>query len=76
VSGGRFTVILLQSTSHAIRGESVLTRAGVKCRLVPVPRQLSSDCGVCLRLDPEGLDRACQVLQQAHVAVESVHTLP
>ena len=76
MSNSRFSVILLQSTSHAVRGESLLVRAGVDCRLIPVPRTLSSDCGVCIRVAPEDLERARLVLEGAHISIEGLHTLP
>ncbi len=43
-------VLLLNGTSRALRAEKVLQRAGIACKLIPVPRHLSSDCGVCLRV--------------------------
>ncbi len=75
MSGNEYVVILFPGTSHAVRAESLLVRAGVDCRLVPVPRQLSSDCGVCVRLAPGDEDRALEVLSGAGVVIEGVHTL-
>ena len=45
-------VALFQSVSQAIRAEKLLAGAGIPCKLIPVPRHLSSDCGVCLRFAP------------------------
>ena len=56
----RYAVILVYSTSYAIRAEQILHRAGFKSKLIPVPRHLSSDCGVCVRFDDgqrEAIDR-------------------
>ncbi|MCX7981315.1 MAG: DUF3343 domain-containing protein [Syntrophales bacterium] len=44
-----YAVVLFESVSHAIRAEKLVKEAGLPCKLVPVPRQLSSDCGICLR---------------------------
>ncbi|MBP7342728.1 MAG: DUF3343 domain-containing protein [Smithellaceae bacterium] len=55
-------VILFESVSHALHAEKLLKAAGVKCKLIPVPRHLSSDCGVCLRIDGADRDRAAGVL--------------
>lgn len=33
--------------------EKILKKNGVGHELVPVPRNLSSDCGMCIRLDVE-----------------------
>ena len=53
-------VVLFQSVSQAIRAEKLLAGAGVSCKLIPVPRHLSSDCGVCLRFVP-----ACRLQVEA-----------
>ena len=73
MSRDRYAVILVYSTSHAIRAEHVLNRAGIACKLIPVPRHLSSDCGVCLRVERVDAERARQALQAAKVEIEGSH---
>ena len=51
MSDQQYAVILVYSTSYALRAEKVLNKAGIACKLIPVPRKLSSDCGVCVRID-------------------------
>jgi len=65
-----FVVILVHSTSHAIRAESVLRRAGVAVKLIPTPRHLSSDCGSALRVAAG--DRAVceEILRAANVPID------
>jgi ferredoxin len=75
VSHHQHTVILVYSTSHALRAERVLGGAGVGCKLIPVPRQLSSDCGVCLRICPSDVETASRALHVAHVEIAGVHTI-
>lgn len=68
-------VLLMSSTSHALRAEKLLQRSGLACKLIPVPRHLSSDCGVCLRVAAADGEAACRVLAQAGVEVLGLHTL-
>jgi hypothetical protein len=72
---GEYTVILLRSTSYTIRAEKVLHGTGIQSRTIPVPRHLSSDCGVCLRIAQCDRKAAEHALQQAGVEVESVHDI-
>ena len=51
VNGGPWEVVLFRSVQHALRAEKLLKEAGIPCKLIPIPRNLSSDCGVCLRFD-------------------------
>jgi hypothetical protein len=67
------TVLLLGSTSHALRAEKVLRRAGTPCKLIPVPRHLSSDCGVCLRIAQADRAAALSALAAAGLEVVGVH---
>ena len=66
-------VILFHASAHALRAEKVLQRAGIECKLIPVPRHLSSDCGVCLWVARAQAEVARQAIEQARVAVAGVH---
>jgi hypothetical protein len=46
-----FIVLLFNSVSHAMMAENILKKSSVPHKLIPVPRHISSDCGVCLRID-------------------------
>ncbi len=74
-SAGEYAVILFYSTSYAIRGEKVMNQAGITNKLIPVPRQISSDCGVCLCIGRDEQDAALQALAEARVDVYEVHDI-
>jgi hypothetical protein len=65
MSRNQYAVILVYSTSYAIRAEHVLSQAGVSSKLIPVPRHLSSDCGVCVRIERTDQEAAVQALEAA-----------
>lgn len=50
---GPFGVVLFDSVSHALRAEKIIKAQNIPCKLIPVPRELSSDCGVCLRFSAD-----------------------
>lgn len=66
---------LVPSASHAIKGEKALLRAGVLCALIPVPRTVSSQCGVCLRVTLADSTRASEALTRAGIEVSGIHDL-
>lgn len=72
---GKHAVILVYSTSYAIRAEKILHRAGVASKLIPVPRHLSSNCGVCLRIERADKGAAQKALGAAKMEIEGVHDL-
>lgn len=44
-----YWVVLFESTSAALMAEKRLKKAAIPHKVIPVPRQISSDCGVCIR---------------------------
>ena len=71
----RYAVILVQSTGHAIRAEKVLNMTNVGCKLIPVPRQISSNCGVCVRVERSNVDAAKAALEKSKVDFLSIHEI-
>jgi hypothetical protein len=70
-----YAVVLFHSTQGAIKAERVLVRAGLAVKLIPTPRQLSSDCGTALRCAWANADAVIAALQAAQVDYDSVHKL-
>jgi hypothetical protein len=70
-----YGVVLFASTSHAIKGEKVLQEAGVPVKLIPTPRQLSSDCGLALRFDLGQRARVEELMRERGVVFERVAQL-
>jgi len=66
-------LFLVPSANHAVQGEVALLRAGIECRLIPVPRHVSSQCGVCLSV--RGADRrpAEEQLRAAGTVIEGIY---
>lgn len=70
-----FAVIIVYSTSYALRAEKILKQAGIPCKLIPVPRHLSSDCGVCVRIKYENHENALRALKQNHLEIDGIHAI-
>lgn len=68
----QWSVVLFYSTSAAIRAESLAQQAGMTVRLIPVPRQLSSDCGVCLRFPCGDTESVRSLLEDKHMEYDTI----
>jgi len=64
--------ILFHSTHHALWAEQVLLEAGFVAKVVSVPRELSSDCGYCVRVDAAAAGAVGEVLAAVGVEVDRV----
>jgi len=67
-----YGVVLVPSVSHALRAEKTLSAAGVAIKLIPTPRQLSSDCGTALRFAWEARDAVQRVLDDAGLVYDRI----
>jgi hypothetical protein len=61
---GAFAIATFQSTHSVLKAEKLLKGAGLEgVRLVPVPSQVSSDCGVTVRFSSADAARAAELLR-------------
>jgi hypothetical protein len=67
-----YSVVLFPSTSGAIRAEKLTKEAGLRVKLIPVPRHLSSDCGVCLRCESADTQAVRSVLERGRVEFDDI----
>jgi hypothetical protein len=68
-------VILFHTTAMAMKAEKALTRAGYQVKLVPTPRQFSSDCGIALRFTIVSKETITELLQKNGVEIAGLHEL-
>jgi hypothetical protein len=68
-------VVLVPSTSHAIRAERVCHLARLKVKLIPTPRQLSSNCGTALRFDWTEREVVEEALRANKVDYDGIHLI-
>lgn len=60
-------VVLFHTNSAALRAEKVLQRAGLVVKLIPTPREFSSDCGIALQFEWKDAERVQALLDEARV---------
>ena len=73
--GSRQVLFILGSAAQGIKSEAALRAAGITCALIPVPRTLSSQCGVCLRVPAVERAQAEEVLATKGTAVSAIHEI-
>jgi hypothetical protein len=66
------TVLLVHSTTHAIHFEKQFSKVGIACQMAPVPRQLSSDCGVCVRFSSADRQRVQAIVEESGIEIQAL----
>jgi len=65
-----YCYITFPSIYFALRAEAMLKQITLDFKMVPVPRSISSSCGVALRLSCADLPRATEILAQNQVETD------
>jgi len=66
-------VLIFRGTHQVLSAEKRLKGGGVALRLIPVPRRLTSDCGLAIRIPIDQRDRAREILSVARLLPVSAH---
>lgn len=70
-----YGVVLFHTTSAALRAEKVAQGAGLVVKLIPTPREFSSDCGLALRFLWADAERMRGVLEAGRVEVAGLRQM-
>ena len=68
----RYGVVLFHTTSSAMQSEKLLKKKGYPVKLIPTPRQFSSDCGIALRFDWNQSGQIKSLLDEARVEFDAI----
>lgn len=72
---GRYNVVLFHSVSGALRAEKLLKAESLSIKVIPVPRQLSSDCGICIRFDQKDQPKVEEVLARNQLEMQGIYCI-
>ena len=70
-----YGVVLFHTTSAVMRAEKLLLAEGRSIKLIPTPRQFSSDCGIALRFDWSQREQVKSILDAASVEIDAIHRM-
>jgi hypothetical protein len=70
-----YGVVLFYTTSAAMRAEKLLLKAGCGVKMIPPPREFSTDCGIALRFDWCRYEAVKSALDAALVETQAIHHL-
>lgn len=70
---GPVLILIFRGTHQVLSAEKRLKGGRVPVRLIPVPRRLTSDCGLAIRIPLGQRDRAREILLRARLLPVSAH---
>ena len=66
-------VAIFHSIHRVLKAEKLLKQDKVDFLLIPVPRQLTSDCGLALRFSPQQKATLLEILKEAGLCPVELH---
>ena len=69
---GKEMILLVHTSGHAFSIERALKKRGIQCRLTPIPRKVSSDCGICVRFDSQNLQAVESFVQTLSFEIQGI----
>jgi len=72
---GERCAVIFDSIHYVIMGEKTLKAAGLSIDVIPVPREISSDCGMAVELSCEDRDRVEQILAEKDITMIGIYRL-
>lgn len=65
-----FGLLALESTNVVMKLEKELTELGYKLRVIPVPKEVTANCGLSIKFDLEDLDGIKTYTGENHIRCE------
>jgi hypothetical protein len=75
MSTEEYCYITFPGITHVLKAEKYLAQINEEFFVAPIPREISSDCGMCIMCPPEKADRIIELLIQAELTYDSIYTL-
>jgi hypothetical protein len=67
-------VVIFSSIHQVMRAEKFLKGKGIKIDLIPVPREISSDCGVAIELPLEVRENVLHLFEENKIRILECYT--
>ncbi|MHC1719100.1 MAG: DUF3343 domain-containing protein [Clostridiaceae bacterium] len=67
-----YYLITFKNTHSAINAEKILKNKGIEVIVIPTPTTLTKSCGISLRIKPEDLPKASEVINNREIEIGSI----
>ncbi len=60
-------IVTFSSTRDAIMAERTCLQNGLACQAIPLPREISAECGIALQINPLDKDAVASLLTRSKI---------
>ncbi|MGD9567620.1 MAG: DUF3343 domain-containing protein [Sedimentibacter sp.] len=69
----QYNYMTFKSVSYAMKVEAALKKYNVQYKIIPVPRSISSSCGLCVRFYREDLKALESIIAQNSLVYDKIY---
>ncbi len=69
----QYNYMTFKSVSYAMKVESALKKYDIQYKIIPVPRSISSSCGLCIRFFGDDIDRLKSIIEDNSLIYEKIY---
>jgi len=67
--------VTFHTTAAAMQTESLCRKENIPGRLMPVPRSVTSDCGIGWKTEPKYREQLERLIQDRQIEADQIHSL-
>lgn len=68
-----YNYMTFKSVSYAMKVEAALKKHDIKFKMIPVPRSISSSCGLCVRFFKDDMDNLKDLIENNDLVYENIY---
>lgn len=69
----QYNYMTFKSVSYAMKVEAALKKCSVNFKIIPVPRSISSSCGLCVRFQKEDMEKFKEIIEKNSLVYDNIY---
>ena len=69
IKRGKYLIFSAESTHLVIQLEKIFLERDIQCRIIPLPTEISANCGLSVRTETDVLDKALEIIREKNIEV-------
>ncbi len=69
----QYNYMTFKSVSYAMKVETALKKNNIQFKMIPVPRSISSSCGLCIRFFKDDIEKLKSIIENNSLVYENIY---
>ncbi len=69
----QYNYMTFKSVSYAMKVETALKKNNIQFKMIPVPRSISSSCGLCIRFFKDDIEKLKAIIENNNLVYENIY---